>query len=178
MVATAVAYGEASGWQQDLYTYLREAGVTIFAYVPDGGHKHLINRSIEDPDAISVPVASEEDGVALAAGAHLGDAKAVLLMQSSGVGNCVNMFSLMRTGRFPFVGFVTMRGEFGEENPWQVPMGQGVRGVLEAMGVQVYAVERPDDVVPAARAALGIAYKSNEAVCVLLTQKLIGAKPF
>ena len=116
-------YGGQETWQEDLYSLLRSNDVELFCYVPDGGHKTLINRSIEDPEVISVPLTTEEEGVAMCAGAHLGGTKSVLLMQSSGVGNCVNMFALIKNGQFPFVTVVTMRGEFGEMNPWQVPMG-------------------------------------------------------
>jgi hypothetical protein len=66
---------------------------------------------------------TEEEGIALAAGAWLGGQRAVLLMQSSGVGNCINMLSLPVNCRMPFLTLVTMRGEWGEFNPWQVPMG-------------------------------------------------------
>lgn len=165
-------------WPDRLYDSLRAQGVRIFSYVPDAGHKILINRSLEDPDAISVPLTSEEEGVALAAGAHLGGANSVLLMQSSGVGNCVNMLSLIRIGRFPFLGFVSMRGDFGEENPWQLPMGRGTPSAMEALGVQCLRVDRAEDVLPTAAAAVTMAFKTDMAVAVLLGQKLIGAKEF
>ena len=165
-------------WPNDLYQVLRKHDVTQFAYVPDAGHRVLIDRSIEDPDVHSVALTTEEEGVALLAGADLGGARGVLLMQSSGTGNCVNFFSLVKNGRFPIVTFVSMRGEFGEGNPWQMAMGQAVEPVLETMGFRVLRVEREEDVAPTADAALTMAFKGGEAVAVLLTQKLIGAKVF
>jgi sulfopyruvate decarboxylase alpha subunit len=165
-------------WANPLYDFLVEEGVTLFTYVPDAGHKVLIQRSLADKRVRSVPLTTEEEGVAMAAGAHLGGGKAVLLMQSSGAGNCINMLSLVKHGRFPFVTFVTMRGDFGEENGWQVPMGQAAQPALESIGVICLRVERPDEVVVTARAAFGMAYKSQCGVAVLLTQKLIGAKGF
>jgi len=165
-------------WQDALYTRLRDAGFSLFAYVPDAGHKVLIERALDDPDAIAVPLASEEDGVALCAGAHLGGGQGVLLMQSSGVGNCVNLFSLLQNGRFPFLTLVSMRGEFGEGNPWQVPMGRAVQPVLEALGLTVLKAEQPADVAPVVEAAIAMANKSDLAVAVLLSQRLIGAKQF
>jgi sulfopyruvate decarboxylase alpha subunit len=167
-----------SGWQHELYDLLRRHDVTQFAYVPDAGHQILIDRSLADPDALSIPLTTEEEGVALVAGADLAGARAVLLMQSSGVGNCINMLSLVKGARFPFLTLVSMRGDFGEGNPWQFPMGQATQPVLEAMGVICVRIERPDDVVPTTGAALTMAFKSGQAVAVLLTQKLIGAKPF
>jgi len=146
--------------------------------VPDAGHRILIDRSLADPQVHSIALTTEEEGVALAAGADLGGKRAVLLMQSSGVGNCINMLSLIKGGRFPFLTFISMRGDFGEGNPWQFPMGQATQPVLEAMGVICVRVERPDEVAPTATAAITMAFQGGNAVAVLLTQKLIGAKAF
>ncbi len=165
-------------WQDQLYDLLRDSGVTIFSYVPDAGHKILIERSLADDKAFSVPLTTEQEGVALAAGAHLGGAKAVLLVQSSGVGNCINMLSLIRNGLFPFLTIVSMRGDFGEQNPWQVPMGQAVEATLSAMGIKCLRAETPDDVVPVATAALNMAFQSEMGVAMLLSQRLLGAKRF
>ena len=171
--------GVGSGrWQDDLYDLLRRNNVTQFAYVPDAGHRILIDRSLADPGVQSVALTSEEEGVALLAGADLGGARGVLLMQSSGTGNCVNMLSLIKGGRFPFLTLVSMRGDFGEGNPWQFPMGQAVRPVLEAMGVICLRIEQPEEVIPTVSAALTMVFQSGQAVAVLLTQKLLGAKQF
>ena len=126
--------GDAA-WPEEIYRVLRDFGVTQFAYVPDAGHKVLIDLSLADEAVSSVPLTTEEEGVGLLAGAHLGGARGVLLMQSSGVGNCINFLSLAKGGQFPFLMLVSMRGDFGEGNPWQVPMGQAVEPVLGAMGV-------------------------------------------
>ena len=134
-----------TGWQHDLYDLLRRHDITQFAYVPDAGHAILIDRSLADPAVHSIALTTEEEGVALIAGADLGGARGVLLMQSSGVGNCINMLSLIKAGRFPFLALVSMRGDFGEGNPWQFPMGQATQRVLEAMelGVPVVAAASP-----------------------------------
>jgi sulfopyruvate decarboxylase alpha subunit len=167
-----------STWQDELYTLLRKHKITQFAYVPDAGHRVLIDRSLADPEVHSVALTTEEEGVALLAGADLGGARGVLLMQSSGVGNCINMLSLVKGGKFPFLTLVSMRGEFGEGNPWQYPMGQAVQPVLEAMGVICLRVEKPEEVVPTVSAALTMVFQGGTGVAVLLTQKLIGAKVF
>jgi len=174
----AVDTNAKAGWQHDLYDLLRRHGITQFAYVPDAGHSILIDRSLADPDVHSIALTTEEEGVALIAGADLGGARGVLLMQSSGVGNCINMLSLIKGARFPFLTLVSMRGDFGEGNPWQFAMGQATQPVLEAMDVICLRAERPEDVIPTVSAALTMVFKSGKAVAVLLTQKLIGAKPF
>src|SRR5258705_2032203 len=157
-------------WQDEVFDLLRRGGVTQFAYVPDAGHIILIDRSLADPGAHSIALTTEEEGVALVAGADLGGARAVLLMQSSGVGNCINMLSLIKGGRFPFLTLVSMRGDFGEGNPWQFAMGQAVEPVLAAMGVICLRIERPEEVVPTVSAALTMVFQSGNAVAVLLTQ--------
>ncbi len=169
---------DANNWPDQLYDLLRSANVTQFAYVPDAGHKVLINRSLADPGAHSIPLTTEEEGVALAAGADLGGERAVLLMQSSGVGNCINLLSLINGCRFPLLTLVSMRGDFGEGNPWQFPMGQAVEPVLKAMGVIVLRCDGPDDVIPTVTAALTMVFQSSQAVAVLLGQRLLGAKKF
>ena len=165
-------------WPLESHRALRAADVRQVSYVPDAGHSRLIELCHADPEIRAVPLTTEEEGVALLAGADLGGARAVLLMQSSGAGNCINMLSLTKGGRFPFLALLSMRGDFGEGNPWQMPMGQAVEPVLQAMGVICLRVERPEDVVPTATAALTMAFQSGSAVAVLLTQKLLGAKAF
>ena len=165
-------------WHDALYKLLRRHNVTQFAYVPDAGHQVLIDRSLADPEVHSVALTTEEEGVALLAGADLGGARGVLLMQSSGTGNCINMLSLIKGGHFPFLAIVSMRGDFGEGNPWQFPMGQAVEPVLKAMGVICLRVDHPEEVVPTVEAALTMVFQGANAVAVLLTQKLLGAKAF
>jgi sulfopyruvate decarboxylase alpha subunit len=168
----------AHDWPNALYDLLRTRDITQFAYVPDAGHRVLIDRSLADPDAHSIPLTTEEEGVALLAGADLGGGRGVLLMQSSGVGNCINLLSLINGCRFPFLTLVSMRGEFGEGNPWQYAMGQAVEPVLKAMGVVVLHCTEPSDVVPVVTNALTMVFQAGQAVAVLLSQRLIGAKQF
>jgi sulfopyruvate decarboxylase alpha subunit len=169
---------DGPAWAHAMYDALRAQGVTQIAYVPDAGHRVMIDRSLADPEVHSIPLTTEEEGVALLAGADLGGARGVLLMQSSGVGNCINMLSLTNGARFPLLTIVSMRGDFGEGNPWQFPMGRATQTVLEAMGVIVLRAEAPEDVLPTIQAASTMAFQSGEAVAVLLSQRLLGAKKF
>ena len=177
-VAEGTAKGKTAGWQDQVYDLLRRHNITQFAYVPDAGHRILIDRSLADTGVHSVALTTEEEGVALLAGADLGGARGVLLMQSSGVGNCINMLSLTQGGRFPFLALISMRGDFGEGNPWQYPMGKATQPVLEAMGVTCLRAESPEEVVATVSAALTMVFQANRAVAVLFTQKLLGAKKF
>ena len=99
-------------------------------------------------------------------------------MQSSGVGNCINLLSLIRAGRFPFLTLISMRGDFGEGNPWQMPMGQSTQPVLEACDVICLRIDEPGEVARTIGAALTMAFQNEMPVAVLLGQKLLGAKKF
>jgi sulfopyruvate decarboxylase alpha subunit len=168
----------ARDWRDDIFDALMEAGIKQVAYVPDAGHKKLIERAHAANEMRAVSVTTEEDAVACLAGAWLGGDKGALLMQSSGVGNTINMLSLMNTCRFPMPMFVTMRGEWGEFNSWQMPMGSTTQAHFELAGVKCYRVEHAEDVASTARAAIDQAYNGDCMTAVLLAQKLVGTKKF
>lgn len=167
---------DQQSWQEEVYDILKAEGVEIIAYVPDAGHAHTIQRAIDDLEMEAIVLTTEEEGVALASGAWLGGKKAVVLMQSSGVGNCINMLGLIQSCSFPFLALVTMRGEWKEFNPWQEPMGKAIPAVFEAMGVEVRRVEQPDDVTSVMSDAVSYVFAQEKAVAVLLSQEMIGAK--
>ena len=165
-------------WQAQVYAALKQARVRQIGYVPDAGHAHVVEAARADPDMRAVVLTTEEEGIALAAGAWLGGERAALLMQSSGVGNCINMLSLPVNCRMPFLTLVTMRGEWAEFNPWQVPMGTATPAVLAAAGVHVRRADSPADVAEIVAASAALAFDSAVPVAVLLSQRLIGAKVF
>jgi sulfopyruvate decarboxylase alpha subunit len=167
-----------SSWPEQIFSILQRFDVRQVPYVPDAGHSQLIERVLGAPSMRAVPLTTEEEGVALLAGAWAGGQRGVLLMQSSGVGNCVNMLSLTQVFRFPFLTLVTMRGEWGEFNPWQVPMGSSTAGVFELSGVKVLRASHPQEVPEVVEAAAGQAYNACTPTAVLLSQRLIGAKVF
>ena len=173
---TATSDREPQPWQDQLFDVLKRADIRQVGYVPDAGHSRLIARCKADPGIRDVVLTTEEEGVALAAGAWLGGQRSALLMQSSGVGNCINMMSLIRACRFPLLMLVTMRGEWEEFNPWQVPMGSIVEPALKLCDTHVAKVETPEAVVPTVQNALQLAFGDDRAAAVLLSQKLIGRK--
>ena len=165
-------------WSQLIFEKLTGAGVTLFPYVPDFGNDDLVRMADADNRTRPVLLSSEQEGVAICAGADLVGGRGVLLMQSSGVGNCPNMLSLIKGGRFPMLMIVTMRGDYGEQNPWQYPMGQAVEPVLEAMGIQCIRVERDDELDQATDSAISSAFAAGQGVALILSQKFLGAKAF
>lgn len=168
----------APGWREDIFRLLREQGFSLVAHVPDAAHAALIERCEEDEDIDVVGLTTEEEGIGLLSGAWAGGRKGVLLMQSSGVGNCVNALALPMICRVPFLAIIAMRGEWGEFIPWQVPMGQATPQVLDAMGVRAFRADRAEDVRPTLDAAAQLAFNTRQSAALLLSQRLIGAKKF
>src|SRR3954466_8447120 len=103
--ADAPAENQAT-WPADIFAVLQRFDVRQVPYVPDAGHSQLINRVLDSKTMRGVPLTTEEEGVAMLAGAWAGGQRGVLLMQSSGVGNCINMLSLTQIFRFPFLTLV------------------------------------------------------------------------
>ncbi len=168
----------AIDWPADIHRALKLHGVRQLSYVPDAGHKRLIELCHADRSLAVVPLTTEEEGIGLAAGAWLGGQRSALLMQSSGVGNCVNTLTLAANCGFPLLMLVTMRGEWGEFNPWQIPMGQAAQQVLASSGVRTLRLEEASEAGTTVAAAARLAFGGFAAVAVLISQRLIGFKSF
>ena len=168
----------AMSWSDCAFRALKEAAVRQVPYLPDAGLSALIRLVDADPGLCLLPLTTEEEGLGTVTGAWLGGERSALLMQSSGVGNCINALGMIASCRIPLLMVVTMRGEWGEANPWQVPMGQAAGPVLSAMGVRTLRLEREEDAAETFEAASILAFESGLAVAVLIGQRLIGWKRF
>jgi len=177
IVATQGRYA-VTDWPDAIFDELKAADVRQVTYVPDAGHSRLINRCRSDADMRAISLTNEMEGPAVLAGAWLGGQRGCLLMQSSGVGNCPNMISTSVTCRFPLLMLVTMRGEFGEFNPWQLPMGQNTKAMLEQFGTITYRIDDPAEAGPMVQAAARIAFEGLKPAAVLIGQRIIGTKSF
>ena len=163
-------------WPDELYQALKSSEIRHCVYVPDAGHTRLINRMIEDTEIQDTVLTTEEEGIAYLAGAWLGGDRGVLLMQSSGVGNCINTLSLTQCYRFPLLTIITMRGEWAEFNPMQVSMGRATAKSLEIMGVNTYHVDRAEDICEVVAAGAEHAFNGDQSVAILISQRVIGRK--
>lgn len=166
----------SSGWPADIYRTFKQVGIRQVAYVPDAGHTQLLISCHADPEIKAVSLTTEEEGVAMLAGTWLGGERGALLLQSSGVGNCINLLSVIQECRFPLLMLVTMRGEWGEFNPWQLPMGQSTARILDNAGVVVQHVDDAARVGETVFAAAQMAFSAYRAVAVLIGQRVVGFK--
>lgn len=165
-------------WPQEVFDAMKVRGIGTVATVPDGGLTKLLRMCEADAETRVVTLSTEEEGIGVIAGLWLGGERGMIAMQSSGVGNCINALGYATTLRAPCLMLVTMRGQWGEFNPWQVPMGMAVPKVMEAMGVKVFPVDETARVGETFASAADLAFFGNFPVAVLIGQRIIGAKGF
>jgi len=177
--AVTIERDDEPTWVAPTHRAFLDAGITVIGHVPDGGLSCLIERLETDERLTTVRLTTEEEGIAMCAGVWLGGGRTALLMQSSGVGNCTNMLGLLKTCEVPAVFLVTMRGQVGESNPWQVPMGEATAPTFELMGVDVISIGSAAEVAPAVAAACEATFEQGRAAhAVLIEQSVIGIKVF
>lgn len=165
-------------WPQDVLREMKSRSIAAVCTVPDGGLTTLLELVGGEPAMRLVTLTTEEEGIGITTGCWLGGTRAMIAMQSSGVGNCINALGLPAALRAPCLMLVTMRGQWGEFNPWQVPMGQAVRPVLEAVGVKCFPVDKAGEIAETFAAAADLAFNSRVSTAVLVSQRVIGAKGF
>jgi len=138
---------EPTLWWQIVHAGLKKHGVKLVAHVPDAVLTPLIKALEADPDVDVVPLTREEEGVGILSGAYLGGQRGALLLQSSGLGNCVNALGgLPLAYHLPFLMIVSPRGRLSEFNPSQVPAGRAAPLVLDALGIETVELTRLDEV--------------------------------
>jgi sulfopyruvate decarboxylase alpha subunit len=165
-------------WSTDVFRTMQARDIATICTVPDGGLTPLLRMVEAESRMRLVTLSTEPEGIGIATGCWLGGSRAMIAMQSSGVGNCINALGLPAALRAPCLMLVTMRGQWGEFNPWQVPMGQATRPALEAVGVKCFPVDKANEVGETFAAAADLAFHSQVSAAVLVSQRIIGAKGF
>ena len=167
-----------TGWPEAVHAAMAERNINTVCTIPDGGLTRLLNLVKTDKAMRLVTLSTEAEGMGVVTGLWLGGQRAMMAMQSSGVGNCINALGLPSVMRAPCLMLVTMRGQWGEFNPWQVQMGQGAKPALEAVGVRCFPVDKTAEVGETFAAAADLAFNGGLAAAVLVSQRIIGAKGF
>jgi sulfopyruvate decarboxylase alpha subunit len=165
-------------WSADVFAAMQARDISTVATVPDGGLTQLLQRCQSDSDTRVVTLTTEEEGIGIMTGLWLGGQRGMIAMQSSGVGNCINALGLPHIMHAPCLMLVTMRGQWGEFNPWQVLMGQGTQPVMTQMGVKCFPVDKAKEVGETFGAAADLAFNGGMSCAVLISQRVIGAKGF
>jgi sulfopyruvate decarboxylase subunit alpha len=161
-------------WAQGICAGLHASGCREVVYVPDNPLSCILNVLRESfPDVRATLATREEEALGIAAGLHLGGARPAVMMQSSGLGNTLNALgSLLVAYQIPVLFIISMRGDPGEWNWAQVPMGRAVIPVLEALNVQHVVIDRPDSAEEEVRAAGMLAFGTRHPAACLLPRRL------
>ena len=164
-------------WCEIVYRQLKAHQVTAVAHVPDIVLAPLIARLEADESFTVTQLSREEEGVGVLAGSFLGGRRGALLLQGSGLGNCVNaLASLTIPYQLPLLLIVSPRGELGEWNPSQVPMGRALRPILEALQIQHHTLQPEEDIAVTVDMAASLAFATNTVVALIVSPRLSGGK--
>ena len=165
-------------WSSDVFAEIKKRNIETVCTVPDGGLTRLLNMVKDDSAVRLVTLSTEEEGMGVVTGQWLGGKRAMIAMQSSGAGNCINALGFPAIMRAPCPMLITMRGQWGEFNPWQVQMGRSVEAVFEQIGVKCFPVDKPEEVGETFAGAADLAFNGGFSTAVLISQRVIGAKGF
>ena len=173
----AVSPASPPAWAPRVCAGLAAANVRHIVYVPDNPLSHLLDvLAREYPQVHRTLATREEEAVGIAAGLYLGGVRPAVLMQSSGLGNCANaVASLLAAYQIPVVFVMSMRGDPGEWNAAQVPMGRAIRPLLDALGVPFASIDAAEEAESTVRAMCDTAFSVRFPAAVLLPRRLTTA---
>ena len=160
----------APAWASGVCAGVHAAGSRDVVYVPDNPLSHVL-RVFEDRfrDVRLLLATREEEAFGIAAGLYLGRRLPTVMLQSSGIGNSLNaLTSLLLPYQIPVLMVVSMRGDAGEWNAAQVPMGRAIRSICDAIGLPHATAETADAAEETVRLAGQTAFGTRTpGVCLL-----------
>jgi sulfopyruvate decarboxylase alpha subunit len=164
-------------WPRKIVSLLKANDIRSISFIPDSVIGRILQEAEKDPFFHLTTLAREEEGIGIITGEYLGGRYGALMMQSAGLGNCVNaLASLAVPYQIPFLMLISQRGELGEFNACHVVLGKSLRRILEALGIQHYTVDREDELEAIVGGAIKTAYTSEQPVAVILSTALAGWK--
>jgi sulfopyruvate decarboxylase alpha subunit len=164
-------------WPDKIVSVLKANDICSISFVPDAVIGGILKIAEKDPYFNLTTLAREEEGIGIITGEYFGGRYGVLMMQSSGLGNCVNaLASLAIPYQIPLLILISQRGELGEFNACQVIMGKAIRSILDALGIQHYTLDREDNLEIILNGAIKTAHTSDQPVVVILSTAIVGWK--
>src|SRR4026209_2113248 len=161
-------------WASGVCAGLHAAGGRHGVYVPDNPLSHVLRILRERyPDITTTLATREEEAFGIAAGLYLGGARPTVMLQSSGLGNSLNaLTSRLVPYKIPALVVISMRGDAGEWNDAQVPMGRAVRPICDAIGIPHATPDGPESVAAIVRAIGHTAFGTRLPGACLLPRRL------
>ena len=166
-----------ANWSKHMADVLRRNEIRLFATVPDYIVTQVLEHLWSDSQCRVVTVCREEEGLGLLSGAFMAGRRGALIMQNSGLGNCVNTLgSLNVASQIPVVLVMSHRGDLGEFNPAQVPVGQAAKRILEALDIRSLMPRSIADLEAQADGLITLGYTRSLPVAFILPAELTGGK--
>jgi sulfopyruvate decarboxylase subunit alpha len=161
-------------WASGVCAGLYAAGSRQVVYVPDNPLSHVLRGLAQGyPDVRTTLATREEEAFGIAAGLYLGGARPTVMLQSSGLGNSLNaLTSLLLPYKIPVLAIISMRGDAGEWNDAQVPMGRAVRPICDAIGIPHATPEARESVADTVRAVGHTAFATRLPGACLLPRRI------
>jgi len=161
-------------WAAEVCAGVHAAGSRDVVYVPDNPLSHVL-RVFEDRfrDVRLLLATREEEAFGIAAGLYLGGRLPTVMLQSSGIGNSLNAItSLLLPYEIPVLMIVSMRGDAGEWNAAQAPMGRAVRAIFDAIAIPHTTAASADAARETVQRAGEAAFSRRVTVACLLPRRL------
>ena len=147
--------------------------------MPDNPLSHVLTCLRDDyPDVTTILATREEEAFGIASGLYLGGRRPAVMLQSSGLGNSLNaLTSLVIPYQIPMLVVISMRGDAGEWNAAQVPMGRAVPPICDALGLPAVTIERHDETEAIVRHIGETAFSTRLPGVCLLPRRLTVSAP-
>jgi sulfopyruvate decarboxylase alpha subunit len=164
-------------WPKHVAAILKRNDISLYTTVPDSIIGQVLDHLTQDEDLSVVTACREEEGLGILSGAYLAGKRGALLMQNSGLGNCVNtLASLNVAAQIPVVMVISHRGDLGEFNPAQVPMGQAAERILDSLDIRHASPKTVDELEVVGDGLIKLAYTRSLPVAFILPPELTGGK--
>jgi sulfopyruvate decarboxylase TPP-binding subunit len=152
---------------------LKANDVRLATYIPDNVLAPLIAELHADSWFKVICPAREEEAAGIVAGAYMGGLRGITLMQTSGFATLPNVLaSLVVPYRIPLLMVISERGTLGDHQLGQAIVCSTMRPVLQALGIEHYAIERLDDVEFVVDGMIRQAYATQAAAAIILSPLL------
>ncbi len=152
-----------------IYYGLKDAEIDFIVGVPCVNLTKLLELINDDEDIEYVPVTREEEGIGICAGAYMGGKKTAILMQNSGLGNCINALkSLTELYQFPLVMIISHRGTEGELICGQIPMGKSTPNILKSIDFPFFIPNNPKTAYNYIKGSWQLSENEGKPVSILL----------
>ena len=166
-----------AGWHEHIADALRRNDIRLFGTVPDFIVSQVLDHLWSDESCHVITSSREEEALGMLSGAYLAGKRGALLMQNSGLGNCVNTIaSLNIAAQIPVVMVISHRGDLGEYNAAQVPMGQAAERILETLDIRYAIPHTVEEFDSVADGLIKLAYTRSLPVAFLLPNDMTGGR--